>query len=601
MEQGIAVFSKDGRLVICSSAFVRLFDLPGRLRQAGTPVEDILRHNAQRGFLGEGDACALQDAALKAMKTSSYRRRDIRTCDGRTLAIAHSVEQDGRIIVTASDVTERREVERLKDEFVSSVSHELRTPLTSITGSLGLLLGGAAGELSTKAARLVDIAHQNAQRLTKLVNELLDIDKIEAGQVEMKHERVDLNELVLQEAEHNRPYAERFRVRLQTETVVSPVLVLGDPDRLRQVVTNLVSNAVKYSPAGGTVTLAVERLGEMARIAVSDNGPGIPAEFQSRIFQRFAQADSSDRRAQEGTGLGLAISRAIVDRHGGRIGFNTEPGVGTTFYVDLREVSETAARRQPMEFRILICEEDGQLGVDMAEILTREGASVDLVSTVRDASDRLGAQSYQVLITDLMLPDGNGIDLIQDVRRRPELRDLAVLVVSGAAREARQALQAGALNVLDWLDKKSLNGSRLVTSVARAAALSTSGRLRVLHVEDEADLREIVAVALTDFADVDFAETVAAARERLAECRYDVVILDLMLPDGSGAQLLPVISDCSAPPPPVIIFSASEPTQEVVSSVESALIKSQTTIQQLVDIVRRTANSAQRTKTEAAM
>ncbi|MFJ5489164.1 ATP-binding protein [Hansschlegelia beijingensis] len=226
-----------------------------------------------------------------------------------------------RIFVSARDISERKRVERLKNEFVSTVSHELRTPLTSIAGSLGLLAGGAAGTLGDKARHLVAIAHSNSLRLVRLINDILDIEKIEAGRMTFEVRTVLVRELIEQAVGGLSGYAEDLGVRVEVAEGARGLMVRGDPDRLTQVVTNLVGNAIKFSPRGETVTVASAAEGDIVMIAVRDRGPGIPEAFQPRLFSKFAQADGSDTRRLGGTGLGLAIAREIVERHAGAISF----------------------------------------------------------------------------------------------------------------------------------------------------------------------------------------------------------------------------------------------------------------------------------------
>src|SRR5689334_4581721 len=204
----------------------------------------------------------------------------------------------------------------MKDDFVSMVSHELRTPLTSIRGSLGLLAGGAAGEMPDAAQALLDIAASNCERLVRLINDILDMDKIESGKMAFVPVAVELVPLVEQAILSNRAYSQSFGVEIRlTESM--PGKVLADPDRLHQVLTNLLSNAARHSPRGGIVEVTVRRGDGKLRVAVADQGPGIPLAFQPRVFEKFAQADTSSTRREQGTGLGLSISQAIIDRHGG--------------------------------------------------------------------------------------------------------------------------------------------------------------------------------------------------------------------------------------------------------------------------------------------
>jgi signal transduction histidine kinase len=225
--------------------------------------------------------------------------------------------------------------DRLKDEFVSTVSHELRTPLTSIAGSLGLLAGGAAGKMPEPMMRLLKIAHKNSERLVRLINDILDIEKMESGKVVFDLKGVEALALVEQSIEANRGFSESYGVRIALDPASLGAFVRADPDRLMQVVTNLLSNAIKFSPRDGEVVAAITQRDDDVRITVRDHGAGIPEDFRSRIFEKFAQADGGDARQKGGTGLGLSIVKQIVTMLGGVVSFECPPGGGTSFHVDL--------------------------------------------------------------------------------------------------------------------------------------------------------------------------------------------------------------------------------------------------------------------------
>jgi signal transduction histidine kinase len=227
------------------------------------------------------------------------------------------------------DITERKRAEAMKGEFVAQVSHELRTPLTSILGALEIVHDGIAGPLPAHAARMVRIAHANTERLLKLVGEILDVQKMGAGQFEVKREPVDVAELVRQAVAASAGLAAKAGVGLET-TLPAGAAAIGDADRIVQVVTNLVSNAVKFSPRGGSVHISMEVSARAVSVAVTDHGAGIPRALQERVFERFFQGSSI-----QGTGLGLAISKGIIDMMGGTIGFQSEEGRGSTFRFNL--------------------------------------------------------------------------------------------------------------------------------------------------------------------------------------------------------------------------------------------------------------------------
>jgi len=236
------------------------------------------------------------------------------------------------------DITDLKRVEEMKSEFVSTVSHELRTPLTSIRGSLGLLAGGVAGPLSPAVGELVVMAERNCARLIRLVNDILDTEKLDSGKMRFDLRVTDVRGLVERAVESLAGFSLGHHVPLRVSAPDRPILCSVDGDRFVQVVLNLVSNAVKFSPPQAPVDIALTQEHGAMRLEVRDRGPGIPKDFQSRIFQRFSQADSSDARQKSGTGLGLCIAKSIVERLGGTIGFHTTPGAGATFFVTLPTV-----------------------------------------------------------------------------------------------------------------------------------------------------------------------------------------------------------------------------------------------------------------------
>lgn len=320
----------DGRFIDCNPEFVRMI---------GYSAEEILRiryMDLTPPEYEQSDKNELQNL-LRTGRYGPYEKQYIHK-DGHLIPIL----LNGVLIETPSgeqhiwafiqDITERKRIEQMKNEFVSAVSHELRTPLTSISGSLGLIVSGMLGDLPINMKNMLGIAHKNAQRLTLLINDLLDMEKLLAGKMDFTMRVQPLLPIIEQSLETNKAYADTFGVSLALHAQPTNLTVNIDAQRLQQVLANFISNAVKFSPTNGQVEIHVVVREQLVEVAVVDHGPGVSEEFRTRIFQKFAQADSSDSRQRGGTGLGLAISKAFVERMQGHIGFESEPGQGATFF-----------------------------------------------------------------------------------------------------------------------------------------------------------------------------------------------------------------------------------------------------------------------------
>lgn len=508
-------------------------------------------------------------------------------------------DQEGEVIgfySLASDITELKRIDRMKSEFVSTVSHELRTPLTSIRGSLGLISGGVAGQLPEAVKTLVGIAKNNCERLIRLINDILDIEKIESGKMRLELQVIELKPLLVQALAATEGFGAAQNVGLKLEVVDDSLQVNVDSDRLTQVVTNLLSNAMKFSPAGDAVEVHVSRGGLGVRVEVRDHGPGIPEEFRSRIFQKFSQADSSDTRQKGGTGLGLNISRAIIERLGGQIGFTTDAGVGTTFFFELPEWKELPAAGAPGAGapsgrpRILICEDDRDIARLIAMMLDKGGFDSDMAYTGAQALSQLAQTSYAAMTVDLQLPDQTGIALISALRRQGSTRDMPIVVVSAMAGEGQIQFNNQPLSVSDWLEKP-IDENLLIMGLRRAIDGMAVGKPRILHVEDDLDIQRITAAIGQDFATFEFAATLQEARSRLLDQKFDLILLDLTLPGGSGWDLLSDIEALDRPPP-VVVFSALEVDRAHSARTAAVLLKAQTSNAELLETLQRVLNQS---------
>jgi PAS domain S-box-containing protein len=250
------------------------------------------------------------------------------------------------LVEIARDITESKREEQLKDEFIATVSHELRTPLTSIMGAIGLIVGHDAVVLPEKVMRMLTIALANCRRLVGIVNDILDIDKIESGNMIFDSKPVAVRTLLDQAIQANRIMAAQHGVCVRLDETSVECEVLADPDRLTQVITNLLSNAVKFAPPNTDVTVGLERLADRACIKIRDFGPGIPEDYKERVFEKFVQVEATDSRQRGGTGLGLSIAKQIVSHLGGEISFEDAPGGGTIFKVLLHACVRFYPQRQ---------------------------------------------------------------------------------------------------------------------------------------------------------------------------------------------------------------------------------------------------------------
>jgi PAS domain S-box-containing protein len=324
---------------------ILIFDQYGHLERANPAASSLFGYDATTLMLQPLERLlpALQgpiEARLDSLLGNNIEVQG-QHADGHPLQLEISLscfELPGRelYICLLRDIAARKHVEQLKKEFISTVSHELRTPLTSIKGSLGLLAAGVFGQLPTPAQELVDIAQSNSERLVSLVNDILDIEKLEFGQTSLQLSNTDLGPQLQQALAQNKGYADSFNVGLHLDsTLPRPLMVAVDSQRLQQVLSNLISNAVKFSAAEGQVNISARLLEGQVEVAIRDYGLGIADEFRARIFQKFAQADGSNTRSRGGTGLGLSICKALMERMHGEIGYHSVLGEGSTFYFRL--------------------------------------------------------------------------------------------------------------------------------------------------------------------------------------------------------------------------------------------------------------------------
>ena len=370
--------------------------------------------------------------------------------DGTSFPVEYSstpmFDEDGNqlgAVVVFRDVTERRAIERLKGEFVSTVSHELRTPLTSIRGALGLLSSGLLGPIAEKGQRMLEIAVTNTDRLVRLINDILDLERIESGKVELTRGTVDAQTVMDQAREGLQSIADEAGIRIVTEPAAGSLW--GDSDRIIQTLTNLIGNAIKFSPAGTAVTLSGTAGADDFTFRIADQGRGVPEDKLDAIFERFSQVDASDSRHNGGSGLGLAICQSIVNAHGGRIWAEKNDPAGTRLQFTIPLAVKTpislapaespehtvrAISQQNGEPSVLIVEDDRDLARVMATALQRHGLRTIHTTSGREAIQWCRQEEPTLIVLDLGLTDVDGFEVVRVLRESETLRHVALLVYS---------------------------------------------------------------------------------------------------------------------------------------------------------------------------
>ena len=389
-------------------------------------------------------------------------------CEWTVTPLADDQGNVGSIVMQGRDITQQRTAERVRSEFTSTLSHELRTPLTSILGSLQLLSSAALGELHKDQFELVDLAERNGQRLLDLINEVLDIEKLESGRVSLVPETIELGELVAESLRLNQGYADRFQVGLKMQSELPKVNVRADRKRLMQVMTNLLSNAAKFSPPGGSVDVGATVVDGKVRVTVGDRGPGIPEKFRGRIFGRFAQADSADSRIKGGAGLGLAICKRLVELMQGQIGFEDRAGGGTTFFFGLPVMDAREAAAEDA-VRVLVSEQDQVCAEYLAMVLEKGGYRVDMAADATGSRALLARWKYAAWLLGRRLSDiEDSLHLV--IEMRPRLDGTRIIMLTSDEAGLGDAQRHG---ISDWISKND-SRTRILEAVTPGGARITA-------------------------------------------------------------------------------------------------------------------------------
>ena len=437
-------------------------------------------------------------------------------------------------VVTFQDATRRREIDRMKDEFISVVSHELRTPLTSIRGALGLLAGGKLGAFPEKSQRMLDIAVNNTDRLVRLINDILDIERIDSGRVTMQKRQVEIGDLITQAVEVMRPMADKNTVSLELQPVSANIL--ADSDRMIQVFTNLVSNAIKFSPPSGKVSIRGSKEGNHVHITIGDQGRGIPAEKLHSIFERFQQVDASDSREKGGTGLGLAICRSILHQHDGEIWAESKLGEGSTFHITLPVAEATSSLETDHAggATVLLCDDDSAVREVVGHLLEERGFHVRSVASGAEAVRSAQADPPDLIILDLLMPSMSGWQVVDSLKADPATARIPIVIFSVVRPDGDGSRKD---KVAGWVTKplEETLFFRTLSQALRARAATT----RILIVEDDPELSRLMeSILRQDRIETRIARSGREAIQLLPEFRPELLVLDVVLPLGDGFSVV---------------------------------------------------------------
>jgi PAS domain S-box-containing protein len=540
---GVVVNDRRGKVILVNRAAELIMNMPAR-SLIGQDLRTLFELFAgAREEILKAMAMVLSnpkvDIPLDAAQT--VLQIDNRVINARFAPVVTGQDVFLGIVTIFRDITKEVEADRAKSDFVSTVSHELRTPMTSIKGYTDLIFSGAVGEINENQKRFLNIIKKNTDRLTALINDLLDISRIESGKVRFEPEAVQLGETISGVIEALAAPAEKKDHQLTYRIEAGLPEIKGDPNRLTQVFTNLVGNAINYTPEGGKINVDVYAVRGAVRADVQDNGIGIRPEDLSKVFERFYRVDHPVVQESGGTGLGLPLVKMFVEMHGGRVWAESEMGKGTTFTVILplpTEQAETVDLEQiwaeaavKMDRRMILLADDDR---DIAELvqlhLEKPGYQVMTVGRGVEVLEMARRHNPDLIILDILLPDMDGLAVLETLKSEPGTADIPVLMLS-VMEDDGAAFELGAAGYLT----KPIHEEGLLDTVEAAFAR----RGRVLIVEDDVDTIEMMRVALRRVGyTVDVAAEGYEAVSLARRWRPQVILLDLRLPGMDGYEIL---------------------------------------------------------------
>jgi len=557
---GVVVNSAEGQTILVNPAAEHILDTLGE-QLVG---QDFYALFSVFGDQGKGKAIASMEALLDASALEVPKAFKMTLEVNSRVVHAHLspvLTQQGDflgVVTVFRDITKEVEADQAKSEFVSNVSHELRTPMTAIKGYTDLIHAGAVGSINDEQRRFLRIIKDNAERLTALINDLLDISRVETGRVRFEPRPIQIGDVISDVVNALAGQAEVKHQTLTYEVVGGLPDVMGDQNRLNQVLTNLVGNAIRYTPEGKEVELRAYPVEGAVRVDVRDTGIGIDSEDMGRIFERFYRADHPLVQEASGTGLGLAIARMFVEMHGGRVWVESEPGEGSTFtfilpvpgHVEEEGPGRRISPRLMARMRTILVVDDEPDVADLIRIqLEGSGYRVSVLGRGGSVVDWAEKKQPDLIILDLILPDGDGLEVLRALKKNTVTADVPVIVLT-ITQDDGTAWRLGAVDYLT----KPVDSRDLLQSVERA--LTWQGR--VLIVEDDVDTVGLLSAAMRQ---IGFTSLVAAnGYEALAMTRRyrpDLILLDLRLPGMDGYEALTHLKrDAVTQTIPIVAISA---------------------------------------------
>jgi PAS domain S-box-containing protein len=572
--EGIYGTDPDGRTLFVNPAGASLLGEPA----AALTSQDL--HLLLHGHKNTGAPCNEKCRLLRALtgRESSAGQDALYRRDGSSVPVefaAAPMMEHGRVVGTVlslRDISQRHALDRMKDEFVSTVSHELRTPLTSIRGALGLLSAGLLGDMSHKATELLRIAVANTDRLVRLINDILDLERMESGRSVLQIRALDIGDLARQAVETMQSMAQDANIRL--ECTAPSCSAEADADRIVQVFTNLLSNAIKFSPPGSRVSLTLEPGDSEVAITVEDQGRGVPEDKLESIFDRFQQVDASDSRQKGGTGLGLAICRSILQQHGGRIWAERNFAHGTTFRIIMPRTQDHAGLEPALpstgdlfaalEETVLVCDDDPTSRALVRHHLQQHGYQVVEAGRGEEAIALARQRSFSAILLDLNMPGLNGWETLNQLKNDPATAGVPVVILSVSS----SAPPTEGSEISGWI-QKPINEHALLASLGNALH-DGPGTSQVLVVEADEHLAGAIGSSFERAGLlVSHASTRNQAIQSCQRLRPDLMVLDISLPDVDGMQIVAWLRQhYELHKVPLVVYSGRDVSREEMSMLE---------------------------------